>query len=56
VTRRRRQTRRWFVAYTVILVAVVVFSIAKQQWSVAGTALAIAILFGLFTRRLWRKR
>jgi hypothetical protein len=53
---RRRRTRRWFVVYTVVLLAIVGFSIADHQWSVAATTLAIAILFALFTRRLWRKR
>ena len=53
---RRRRTRLWFVFYTAILLAVVGISVAGGQWSVALTTLAIAVLFGLFTRRLWRKR
>ncbi len=39
-----------------LLLVVVAISVADHQWSVAGTALAIAILFALFTRRLWRRR
>jgi hypothetical protein len=53
---RNRRTRLWFAFYTVVLLAVVGISIAGHQWSVAVTTLAIAVLFGLFTRRLWRKR
>jgi Flp pilus assembly protein protease CpaA len=56
VKARRRRTRRWFIAYTAVLLAVVAVSVADHQWSVAGTALAIAVLFGLYTLRLWRKR
>ena len=52
---RRRRTRFWFVFYTAVLLAIVGVSIASHQWSVALTALATAILFGLFTRRLWRR-
>ncbi len=47
--------RFWFVFYTAVLLAIVGVSIASRQWSVALTALATAILFGLFTRRLWRR-
>ncbi len=53
---RRRRTRLWFVFYTAVLLAVVGISVAGHQWSVAFTTLAIAVLFGLFTRRIWRKR
>ena len=53
---RRRRTRLWFVFYTVVLLAIVGGSIASHQWSVALTTLAIAIVFGLFTRQLWRRR
>jgi hypothetical protein len=53
---RRRRTRLWFVFYTAVLLAIVGVCIASHQWSVAFTTLAIAILFGFFTRRLWRKR
>jgi uncharacterized membrane protein YccC len=53
---RRRRTRLWFVFYTAVLLAIAGVSIAGRQWSVALTTLAIAILFGLFTWRLWRKR
>jgi uncharacterized membrane protein YccC len=53
---RRRRTRLWFVFYTAVLLAIAGVSIASRQWSVALTTLTIAILFGLFTRRLWRKR
>ena len=52
----RRRTRLWFVFYTVVLLALVGFSLATHQWSVALTTLGITIVFGLFTRRLWRKR
>ena len=53
---RRRRTRHWFVFYTAVLIAIAAVSVASHQWSVALTTLAIAILFGIFTRRLWRKR
>ena len=53
---RRRQTRFWFVFYTAVLLVIGGFSVAGHQWSVALTTLGIAIVFGLFTRRLWRKR
>ena len=53
---RRRRTRLWFVFYTAVLLAIAGFSITAHQWSVALTTLGIAIVFGLFTRRLWRKR
>jgi hypothetical protein len=56
MSRRRRATRRWFVVYTAVIVVVVGFSVADHQWSNAGTALAVAIVFGLVTRRLWRRR
>ena len=53
---RRRRTRLWFVFYTVALLAIVGVSIATQQWSVAVTTLMIAVVFGLFTRGMWRRR
>lgn len=53
---RRRHTRFWFVFYTALLLAIAGVSIATHQWSVALTTLGITIVFGLFTRRLWRKR
>ena len=53
---RRRRTWFWFVFYTAVLLVIAGFSIANHEWSVALTTLAIAIVFGLFTRRLWRKR
>jgi hypothetical protein len=53
---RRRRTHLWFVFYTAVLLVVVAISVADHQWSVAGTGLAIAIVFALFTRRLWRRR
>jgi hypothetical protein len=53
---RQRRTRLWFAFYTLLLVAIVVASAVMHQWSVAATALAITVLFALFTRRLWRRR
>ena len=53
---RRRRTRLWFVFYTVVLLAIVGVSLATQQWSVAVTTLMIAVVFGLFTRGMWRRR
>jgi hypothetical protein len=53
---RRRRTRLWFVFYTAVLLAIAAFSIAGHQWSVALTTVGIAIVFGLFTRGLWRRR
>ena len=53
---RQRRTRRWFAFYTLALVAIVVASVWMHEWSVALTTLAIAVLFGLFTRRSWRRR
>ena len=53
---RRRQTRLWFVFYTFALLAIAGVGIATQQWSVAVTTLAIALVFGLFTRGMWRRR
>jgi hypothetical protein len=53
---RRRRTRHWFAFYTLVLVAIVVASVWTRQWSVAATTLAIAVLFGLFTRHVWRRR
>ena len=53
---RRRRTRLWFVFYTARPARDRGVSIASHQWSVALTTLAIAVLFGLFTRGLWRRR
>jgi Flp pilus assembly protein TadB len=53
---RRRRTRLWFAFYTVALVAIVVVSVWMRQWSVAATTLAVAVLFALFTRHVWRRR
>ena len=53
---RKRRTRRWFAFYTLVLVAVGIWSIVTQQWSVALTALGIGAVFALFTRGLWRRR
>jgi len=53
---RRRRTRLWFVFYTVVLLAIVGVSLATQQWSVAVTTLMIAVVFGLVTRGMWRRR
>jgi hypothetical protein len=53
---RRRQTGRWFIFYTLILVAIIAVSVWTQQWSVAITTLMITVVFVLYTRRLWRKR
>jgi hypothetical protein len=53
---RRRRTRLWFAFYTVVLVAIAAWSVRAQQWSVALTTLAIAAVFALFTRGLWRRR
>jgi len=53
---RRRRTRLWFSFYTLVLVALAVWCVEARQWSVGLTALALAAVFGLFTRRLWRRR
>ncbi len=53
---KRRRTHVWFALYTLIVLAVFVLSIVKQQWSVAATAFLIAVVFAWFTRWLWRKR
>ena len=53
---RRRRTRLWFIFYTAVLLAIAGFSIAAHQWSVALTTIGIAVVFGLFTRMLWRRR
>ena len=53
---RRRRTHFWFIFYTAVLLAIAGVSVATHQWSVAVTTLAIALVFGLYTRRLWRKR
>ncbi len=53
---RRRRTHLWFVFYLAVLLAIAGVSVASHQWSVALTTLAVAIVFGLYARRLWRKR
>jgi uncharacterized membrane protein YhaH (DUF805 family) len=53
---KRRRTHVWFAVYTIIVLAVFVLSILKQQWSVAATALLIALVFAFATRWLWRRR
>ena len=51
-----RRTHLWFMLYTVAVIAVFGIGLATRQWSVAATALLIAIVFALFTRWLWRRR
>ncbi len=53
---RRRRTRLWFVFYTALLLVIAGTAIATGQWSVALTTLGIAAVFGLYTKRLWRRR
>jgi hypothetical protein len=53
---RRRRTRLWFVFYTVLLLGIAGVGLAMRQWSLAFTTLAIAAVFALFTRGLWRRR
>lgn len=53
---RRKRTRLWFAFYTVGLLAIAGVGVATHQWSVALTTVAIAVVFGLFTRGLWRRR
>jgi hypothetical protein len=53
---RRRRTRLWFTFFTVALVAIAVAAGWTHQWSAAATTLAIAAVFALFTRGLWRRR
>ncbi|WP_411277774.1 hypothetical protein [Gaiella sp.] len=53
---KRRHTHVWFAVYTVVVTAVFVLSILRQQWSVAATAFLIAIVFAFATRWLWRRR
>jgi hypothetical protein len=53
---RRRRTRLWFTFFTIVLLAVGIWSIVAQQWSVALTALGVGAVFALFTRGLWRRR
>lgn len=52
----RRRTHLWFGAYTIVVLAVFVLSILRQQWSVAVTALLVVIVFAFATRWLWRRR
>jgi hypothetical protein len=51
-----RRTHLWFGVYTAVVLAVFVLSLVTQQWSVAATALLIAVVFALATRWLWRRR
>ena len=53
---KRRHTHVWFAVYTIIVIAVFVLSILRQQWSVAATALLIAVVLAFGTRWLWRRR
>lgn len=53
---KRRRTHVWFAVYTIIVLAVFVLSLVKQQWSVAATAFLIAVVFVFATRWLWRRR
>ena len=52
----RGRTRTWFAIYTLALIAIAIVCIVTSQWSVAVTTLAIAAVFVLYTRRLWRRR
>jgi len=56
VAKRRRRTHVWFAVYTLIVLVVFGLSLLKQQWSVAVTALLVAIVFAFATRWLWRRR
>ena len=52
----RGRTRTWFAFYTLALLGIAIVCIVTSQWSVAVTTLAIAAIFVLYTRRLWRRR
>ena len=54
--RRRRRTVLWFAFYTLALLVIAGVSVATHQWSVAGTTLAVAAVFLLFTRWFARRR
>ena len=54
--RPRRRTHVWFLVYTLVVLVVGVVGLATEQWSVAATALLIALVFAWFTRWLWRRR
>ncbi len=54
-TARRRATRRWFTFFTVALLVLAVATMWMHQWSVAMTTLAIAAVFALITRGMWRR-
>jgi len=54
--RRRRRTVLWFAFYTFALLAIAAASVATHQWSVAGTTIAIAVIFFLITRWFARRR
>lgn len=53
---KRRNTHVWFAVYTIVVLAVFVLSILKQEWSIAATALLIAVVLAFGTRWLWRRR
>lgn len=53
---RRRNTHVWFAVYTVVVLAVFALSIVRREWSIAATALLIALVFAFATRWLWRRR
>lgn len=53
---RKKRTHLWFGVYTAVVLAVFALSLVKQQWSVAVTALLIAVVFAFATRWLWRRR
>jgi hypothetical protein len=53
---RRHRTRLWFAFYTLVLLAIVVFLVASNEWSQAATTLAIAVLFAFITRWFFRRR
>ena len=56
MTQGTRRARGPFVFYTLALVAIAVFAVLGHQWSVAITTLAMAAVFAVITRYLWRKR
>jgi hypothetical protein len=44
------------VVYTLVVLVVAAAALATEQWSIAATALLIAVVFAWFTRWLWRRR
>lgn len=54
--RRRRRTGFWFAFYTLALLVIAGISVWTHQWSLAGTTLAVAAVFFLFTRWFVRRR